>query len=274
MKLVEIALVSAGRRGPALSPSGVRPDEFDGAVGGCAVVAVAEEVLGAELPVGGEDPLVEAEDLHVGVGAVLLVEEEPESEEVVADVLLEGRCVGVPGGPDGALVDVELCDLDEPPLGLVELLVVGLLVVWDADEVAAEAEGPAVVGAGEDGGVALVVAADLHAAVSARVEEDVDLVLAVAGEDDGLLAHARDEVVAGLADLVDEADEEPASGEDAFEFDVVEVGVDEDLAADEAALLVDVLLHGNVPGVQSHDSPPLWPSSTPAAQWHLTQVEC
>src|SRR5687767_5612764 len=116
---------------------------------------------------------------------------------------------------------------------------VGGVVVGHANEAAVSVIAPAVEGASEYEGVAIVVAADLHATMSAGVEEDMQLVLAVTDEDDFLFAHARDDEVAGVRDLGLVADEEPAAGEDLLQLLLVDRSVDVDLAADEALLQVD-----------------------------------
>src|SRR5712691_10244484 len=95
------------------------------------------------------------------------------------------------------------------------------------------------VGAGEDRGVALIVSADLHPAVPAGVQDHVDPLPLIAGEDDRLLAHAGDEVVAGPGDLALVADEEPGAGEDALLLLREDFVVDEELAAHDSALHVD-----------------------------------
>src|SRR5207253_3499892 len=91
----------------------------------------------------------------------------------------------------------------------------------------------------ELGRVALVVAAHLHGAVPARVEEDVDATAAVATEDDRLLPHRRHHEVTGTRDLALVADEEPRAREDLLLLAPVDLLVDEDLAADRAAIDVD-----------------------------------
>jgi len=68
------------------------------------------------------------------------------------------------------------------------------------------------VGADEQRGVAGFVTADLHAAVPAGVQEDVNRAFCVAAEDDGFLTHAGDEEVPGVGNLAFMADEQPGSG--------------------------------------------------------------
>ncbi len=68
--------------------------------------------------------------------------------------------------------------------------------------------------------------------------------LRVAAQDHQLLAHARDEEVARLGDQALVPDEQPGAGEQLVQFLAVEVGRDEDLAADHAALDVDHLVDG------------------------------
>src|SRR5713226_9185576 len=109
---------------------------------------------------------------------------------------------------------------------------IGLAEERHADQLAVGAIAPAMVRASEDGGVALVVAAHLHSAMAARIEEDVNLAGAVAAQDDGFLAHPRGGEIAGVGDLALMPDEEPGAGEDPLLLLGVDLLVDEDLAAD------------------------------------------
>ena len=102
-------------------------DHVDRAVAD-AVVAIAREVLGGELPVAGDQPLVDAAD-HLGAALAPVpgVEQQIEVELVAADVVEERRGAGVPRRPDRALVVLQLGDLDQPPLAAIELRAVGVL---------------------------------------------------------------------------------------------------------------------------------------------------
>ena len=53
------------------------------------------------------------------------------------------------------------------------------------------------------------------------------------GDEDGVFAHVGGEEVAGIGDLGLMAEEEPAAGEDALLFLLVDVGFDVDAAADQ-----------------------------------------
>ena len=61
----------------------------------------------------------------------------------------------------------------------------------------------------------------------------------VTAQDDRLLAHGRDQVVAGISDLALVADEEPGAREHLLLLGAIDVLVDEDLAADDSAVDVD-----------------------------------
>src|ERR1700720_1457783 len=129
---------------------------------------------------------------------------------------------------------------------------IGLAEERHADQPAVGAVAPAMIWAGEDGGVALVVTAYLHAAMAARVQEDVHLAGAVAAQDHRLLAHPRRGVIAGVRDLALMADKEPGAGKDPLLLLGVDRLVDEDLAADLPGLQIDqprAVTHG-------HDCPP------------------
>ena len=113
------------------------------------------------------------------------------------EVGFEVRCVGVPAGPDRALVVRQSWHRDQSPLRTVKLLVIGGFEVRDTHqcsrstvELAVDSEAPAVVGAREDAGISFIVAAYLHATVPAGIEENVDPALAVPREDHRFSAHA------------------------------------------------------------------------------------
>src|SRR5207247_4147841 len=109
----------------------------------------------------------------------------------------------------------------------------------DAEGRAVGRVGPAWVRAHELEGVALVLAAAMHAAVQERVKEDVDPSRPVAAQDDRLLAHRRHEEVAGPGDLALVADEEPGAREDLLLLPPVDLLVHEDLPADDSLVDVD-----------------------------------
>src|SRR5262249_22047732 len=120
----------------------------------------------------------------------------------------------------------------EPPLRAVELGAVGLAKIRNTDELAVGRIAPTMVGASEDGGAALVVAAHLHTAVTAGVEEDMDLTCPVAAQDHRLLAHRGHEEVAGFGNRALMTDKEPSASDPPFQFLAVDLVIDKDLAAD------------------------------------------
>src|SRR6516225_1302615 len=148
------------------------------------VVAVAAEILGRKFPVARDAPFLDAaHDLGAALTADPAVQGQIEIADKLAEIFEEGRRFGVPAGPYSALVAAQLRDFDQAPLQLVELLVIGLAKIGDADELAVSAVTPPVIRAGEDRRVAVVVAADLHSAVSAGIQEHMDLAGAVAAQD-------------------------------------------------------------------------------------------
>ncbi len=157
----------------------------------------------------------------------------------IAEIFEKGRGFAVPGGPHGALVEGQLCDLDEAPGRPVQCAVIGLPEIGDAHQPAVGRIAPAVIGAGQDRRVALIVPAHLHAAVPAGVQEHMHLAGTVAAQDHQLLAHRRDEEVARVWDLALVPDEKPGASEDPFQLLLVDPVIDEDLAADLARRHVD-----------------------------------
>src|ERR1700732_778785 len=216
----------------AAAAAGADADQIDRAVTDV-VVAVAAEILRREFPVARDQPFLDAAQYFgAALAAIPAVESEVEIADKIAEVLEKGRCRGVPAGPHRALVDAQLRDFDQTPLRLVELLVVGLAERGHADQLAVGSIAPAVIGAGEDRRAALVVAAPLHAAMAARIEEDMDLAGPVAAQDHRFLAHPRDEEIPRLRDLALMADEQPGAREEPLQFFAVDLLLDTDLAAD------------------------------------------
>src|SRR4051812_26463872 len=81
----------------------------------------------------------------------------------------------------------------------------------------------------------------------AGVQEYMDLVLLVAAQDYRLSTHARRKVITGLGDLALVPDKQPGPREQFFKFLGEDVVIDEDFAADDAALGIDetcVAVHG------------------------------
>src|SRR5712692_10089411 len=178
------------------------------------MVAVAAEVLGWEFPVAGNEPLLyTAKHLGASLPPIPAVPRQVQEQRKIPKVFQEGRGRGIPGGPAGPLVVAQLGDLHQPPLRLVQLRMVRLFVEGHPHQLAIGGVAPPVVWTGEDGSVALVTAAHLHAPVPAGIEEHMQRVLTVPAEDDGLFSHAGDEVIARLLDLALMANEQPGPGE-------------------------------------------------------------
>src|SRR6266851_9126372 len=197
------------------------------------VIAVAAEVFRREFPIARDQPFLHAgQDLAAAFAAVPAIERQIEVAAEIAEIVEKRRRGRVPIRPDRALVGTELGDFDEAPARLIQLLVIGLAEERHADQMPVSAVAPAMVRASEDRGVALVVAAYLHPAVAARIEEGVDFASPVAAQDHRLLAHTRDDEVAGVGDLALMPDEEPGAGKDALQFLGVDRLVDENFAAD------------------------------------------
>ena len=216
----------------AAAAAGADADQIDRAVTDV-VVAVAAEILCREFPVARYQPFLDAAQYFgAAVAAVPAVEREVEIADKIAEIFEKGRRHRVPAGPHRALVEAELRDLDQTPLRFVELLVIGLAEIWDADQFAVGAVAPAVVRAGENRRRALVVAAHLHAAVATRIEEDMDFARPVAAQNHRFLTHARHKEIPRLRDLALVADEQPRAGKEPLQLFPVDLLVNKDLAAD------------------------------------------
>jgi len=149
-----------------------------------------------------------------------------------------------PRMPDSSLVKCKPGDLDQRPVLTVQRAVVQRAIEWHALQLAVGGVAPGVVGADEQRRVALLVATDLHAAMAAGVQEHMHGAGCVATQDNRFLTHAGGEEITRLGDQAFVSDEQPCAGEELLQFLAVEVGRDEDFAADHAALQVDHLVHG------------------------------
>jgi hypothetical protein len=95
----------------------------------------------------------------------------------------------------------------------------------DTVELAGILVGVAVVRAAEVAGVSRVRAAQLHAAVAAHVEEDVDLPVLVAGDDEAVVDDPAKHVVAGPGDLRLVSQKDPGLREDLLYLQLEDIGV-------------------------------------------------
>ena len=229
---VQLARHIQFRHVAAAATGGPDADEIDRAMADV-VIAVARKILRREFPVARHPPFLDAaQDFGAAVAAVPGIEGQVDIGQEIAEIFEKGRRLGVPSGPYRALVAAQLRDLDEAPGRPVQCAVIGLAEIGDTDELAVGRIAPAVIGAGQYRGVALVIAAHLHAAMPAGIQEHMDLAGTVAAQDHRLLAHRRDEEVAGVRDLALVPDKEPSAGEDPFQLFLVDLVVDKDLAAD------------------------------------------
>src|SRR5439155_25625586 len=125
--------------------------------------AVAAEILRREFPVARDQPFLDAAQYFgAALAAVPAVEGEVEIAHEIAEIFEKGRRRRVPTGPHRALVEAQLWNLDQTPPRFVELLVISLAEIGDADQLAVGAVAPAMIGAGEHRRAAFVVAADFH----------------------------------------------------------------------------------------------------------------
>src|SRR5229473_160336 len=137
------------------------------------VITVSGKVLRRELPVARHDELVHAaNDLDT---AFIPVEKGVEIPGHFAKILAQRRRLGVEGGEPQSLVALELRHWHQTPALAVEFAMIGLLQVRHAGELPVIAIGPAVIGAGEAGGVSGLGAAQPIAAMTADIEEGMDL---------------------------------------------------------------------------------------------------
>jgi hypothetical protein len=122
----------------------------------------------------------------------------------------------------------------QPELGAVDLE----LALRRRDQLAVEIVGPAVIGADELAGMAMLVVADARAAMAAEIVEGADLAVLAAHHDDHLRADPPGEVVAALWDRAGVAGEQPAAVEDVAQVRLEHLGRGVEGALERAAPIV------------------------------------
>ena len=167
-------------------------------------------VLELDLPVAGEAEAVFARYLHREAATLLHEQVHPLLGR--AEEIDEGLDVVLEGGEDHARVLFD-AQLDEREVGLVEQVAIALRA-GHAAQGAVQGVAPAVVGAHEAVGLALVAFAHGGGTVAAAVEQHVHLLLAVAHHHHGLTADEGGLVAAGFGNLAGVGNPHPGAGED------------------------------------------------------------
>src|SRR6185312_1948695 len=151
-----------------------------------------------ELPIALEfEPVRLAQpDLAAGIAVDPFVDRLGDGPQPVA----QNRRVAVHGAEDEAAIALDAADLHEIELRILE--VAGIAVgPGHTEQLAAVGEGPAVIGAGERLGIALLGAADAGAAMGAAVEQRAELALPVARHDQRPQAQLRGDEIVRVRDL-------------------------------------------------------------------------
>ena len=164
----------------------------------------------------------------------------------VAQVLLEGQHVRVEGAEQEAAVGVEAGDLGQVVRALlVEVLrVAAVAAVLDLEQLAGVLERPPVEGAGEGGAVVRLAPAEHRTAVGARVDDAVQLLLLVTGDDHRGAADVGGEVVAHVGDLRLVGQVHPVALEDVLHLQLEDLLVGEDLPLGPDEPVLAVVHHG------------------------------
>ena len=194
-----------------------------GAVQGEGMEAVTGGLFAGGFPVGGDgQPLGGAEHFHAAVG---LAEHDVVVKLHIPQLFLEGACLLVPGGEDNAVKKLNPGFLQAEFFLGIDIPVHFFLFEGGADKTPVGTEGPAVIDALVNLGVAGLGGAHMHAAVGADVQAHMNLALAIPGDDHFVLAHVTHHIVSGVGDLGCVAKQQPDLGEDLVHFDPVEIGV-------------------------------------------------
>src|SRR4029450_624524 len=213
------------------------------------MVAIAAEILGGEFPVAGDYPFVHPSD-HFDT-PLATIEEGIQIPGHVPEILQERRRCRIEGGKQQPLIAVQLRHRDQAPALLFQLSIVSLFEVWNTHQLPVVTIGPAMIGTGEGSGIARIGPAQPIAPIPANLEKGVDCALAVPHHQDRVLAHRRAEEVPRLGDLAFMAQKQPAAGKDLRQLLLIDLWLDKDAPADQAALGIH-----QTPCVRHHTTPP------------------
>src|SRR5690606_8763699 len=199
-------------------------------------------LLAVALPVAVDgDLLRRPQHLEAVVGAV---EEHIQVELELAEIVFEIRRIVVPGGEDQAAVEMGFGLLEaEFRLGA-DIAVHLFLFHRRADEIPVRAKRPA---AGDTSVTHLVASLPedhTHAPWGADIEGDVELPLAIPGNEHLVFPHGAHHVVVGIGNLRFVAHQVPAHGEEVFQFPLVKLGVAQHLDGDLAAIAANQVVEG------------------------------
>src|SRR4051812_3419806 len=138
---------------------------------------------------------------------------------------------------------------------LVERSLIEEVEIGDADEIAGQVVGPAVVRAHEDLGVAFLGATHCIAAVRTRVQQRLDAAVLLANRQHVVATDGRLEEVAGLWNLALVAQELPRPAEDQVQLALEDLLVAEDASIDLAPLQRHQLVNSVNTDVNRHPDP-------------------
>ena len=205
-------------------------------MGGAHMLAVADEVERADLPIGPRAPAMRRrEHLHPLRRAP---EQRVEIPGDVAEIVAERRRAGVPGGEDETLVGLRPRRRHQAPFRLVHC---GrqMLIVAGGDEPPVDRIAPAVIRADEMPGIAGLPPAQLGAPMAAGIEQDAHRPAAPPDHDHRHPAHGPHDIVALVRDFAVVGDEDPEPVKDPVELHAEHILAHEGLAAHRAVRRVD-----------------------------------
>ena len=150
-----------------------------------------------------------------------LIDDEVDENAGVTEMLFQRRHVGIEAAEQEAAIFGERGDRPETVIFLVERGRIGAgLLGGDRDVAPGAVVGPGMVGADMCAAVAVRSVAHQRAAMAARIDQAVELTLAVTRHDHRLAADEPGEEIVRLGRLAGEADEHPTSLEDMLHFEL------------------------------------------------------
>src|SRR5262249_12955689 len=188
-------------------------------------------------PIARHDPFMHAaDDLDTALAAI---KEHVEIPLHLAEIVVQWQRIGIERGEPQSLVIVELRYWRQAPALAVQFIVVGLLQIRHADQPPVIAVRPAMICAGEGGGVTGIGAAQPVATMAADIQKCVYLSAAVAHHQNRVFTHIGGEEIARLRNLALVAQIEPAAREDPLQLLLVDPALDKDAATDQTLFSID-----------------------------------
>ncbi|MOA16068.1 hypothetical protein D3C78_1362620 [compost metagenome] len=180
------------------------------------MILIAGELLGRELPVAVNYPLLHATD---NFGAAFPpIQQTIQIPGHITQILFEWRSTGIPVAKYQAFIAFDTRHFLQPPMRFAQALWIGARLQWHLSQFAIDAIRPAVIRAGKSPGIATVRVADTHRAMATLVEKRFDGAIFLADNDDCVFPHVSVKEIAWFWYLAFMGQKQPATAKYPLQF--------------------------------------------------------